>query len=477
MKKLYTFHLIALLSTLYVFSCTSGDQTADNRPNIVFIMADDMGYGDPGCYNTASKIPTPHIDRLAAEGMRFSNAHAPGSWCVPSRYGLLTGQYPLRRDLSLQREKSLIDPDQPTIASVLKKNGYTTICVGKWHLGFDNFLTTDYIQPLKGGPLSHGFDTFFGMHASLDIPPYFYIENERVLAPPSDSIGASHSEGWTPIQGAFWRAGKISPGFVHAQVLPTFIEKSVEFIEKHDNKQPFFLYLALAGPHTPWLPAATYHNSSRAGLYGDFIVQIDQAVGEILQKLDDLSLAGNTLIIFTSDNGPVWYPQDEARYNHESNGMLSGMKADLLEGGHRMPFVVRWPGKIKSGTISDEVICFTDMLATFAAVVNDTLPASYTHDSYNILPVLLSQPYRTPLHSQTIIMNRVIIQDQWKLIEGSGYGGLHFRYSEEDKPAGKESESAGELYDIMSDPGEQYNLYKEHPEIVKRMAEKLHSFN
>jgi len=206
MKKLYTFHLIALLSTLYVFSCTSGDQTADSRPNIVFIMADDMGYGDPGCYNTASKIPTPHIDRLAAEGMRFSNAHAPGSWCVPSRYGLLTGQYPLRRDLSLQREKSLIDPDQPTIASVLKKNGYTTICVGKWHLGFDNFLTTDYIQPLKGGPLSHGFDTFFGMHASLDIPPYFYIENERVLAPPSDSIGASHSEGWTPIQGAFWRA-------------------------------------------------------------------------------------------------------------------------------------------------------------------------------------------------------------------------------------------------------------------------------
>jgi arylsulfatase A len=453
--------------------CNSDAKKPSDHPNIIFILADDMGYGDAGCYNPESGIPTPNIDRLAAEGMRFSNAHSPGSWCVPSRYGLLTGQYPIRRDMSLQKEKCLIDPGQPTIATILKKHGYFTICIGKWHLGFDNFSNADYRQPLTGGPIEHGFDYFFGMHASLDIPPYFYIENDHAVEPPTDSIEASHSGDWTRIQGAFWRAGKIAPGFVHEQVLPAFLNKSTELIEKRADDQPFFLYLALSGPHTPWLPEKKFTNKSRAGLYGDFVVQIDQVVGKILQKLDELALAGNTLIIFTSDNGPVWYPQDEKRFHHESNGLLRGMKADLLEGGHRMPFIARWPGNIKAGSVSDEVICFTDMLATFAALVNDTLPGGFIYDSYNLLPVLRGEPYPGPLHKETIVMNHVIFEDKWKLIEGSGYGGLHFLFSKEGKPPQK---SAGELYDIFADPGEQQNLYKKHPEIVKKLSEDLQGF-
>jgi len=453
--------------------CNSSEQEQPDHPNIIFILADDMGYGDAHCYNPSSMIPTPNIDRLAAEGMRFTNAHSPGSWCVPSRYGLLTGQYPIRRDMSLQKEKSLIDAGQPTIASVLKTHGYYTICIGKWHLGFDNFLNSNFKQPLTGGPIDHGFDYFFGMHASLDIPPYFYIENDRAVEPPTDSIKASHSDDWTRIQGAFWRAGRIAPDFVHEQVLPTFVNKSKELIAAQRGNQPFLLYLALSGPHTPWLPEKKFTNKSRAGLYGDFVVQIDQVVGEILQELDDLDLAGNTLIFFSSDNGPVWYPQDEKRFKHESNGMLRGMKADLLEGGHRMPFIARWPGKIKPGSVSDEVICFTDMLATFSALVNDTLSGSYTHDSYNLLPVLRSEPYPQPLHKETIVMNHVIFQDKWKLIEGSGYGGLHFLFSKEGKPVEK---YAGELYDILSDPGEQHNLYEKYPDIVKKLTEDLQRF-
>jgi arylsulfatase A-like enzyme len=476
MLKLTAFLNFSLFPLFFLIGCITDENTNPDRPNIIFILADDMGYGDPGCYNPASAIPTPNIDRLAAEGIRFTNAHAPGSWCVPSRYGLLTGQYPLRADLTLQSKQSLIAADQPTIASILRDNGYFTGCIGKWHLGFTDFQQSDYVAPLKGGPVDHGFNEFFGIHASLDIPPYFFIQQDRIVEAPTDSIRANYTEGTTPIQGAFWRAGKIAKSFVHKEVLPTFIKKSVQFLEQQRNNQPFFLYLAFSGPHTPWLPAEAVTGKSQAGLYGDFVVQIDQAVGEIIQKLEDLKISQNTLIFVTSDNGPVWYPQDEDRYGHESNGFLRGMKTDLLEGGHRVPFIARWPGHITPGTVSDEVICFTDMLATFTSLVKDTLPSWYTDDSYNILPVLLSQPYSKPLHAETIIMDRVIIQEKWKLILGSGYGNLHFRYSNLPQPADSDVEVEGELYQIRTDPGEMNNLYTKHPEVAQRLRNRLQSF-
>jgi len=448
------------------------------KPNIVFIMADDMGYGDPGCYNPESKTPTPNIDQLAAEGIRFTNAHSSGASCIPARYGLLTGRYPFRVDLNKQKFTSLIDPGRITIASILKKHGYHTACIGKWHLGFNEGRNTDCNTPLHGGPIDHGFDYFFGMHASLDIPPYFYIENDHCVAAPTQIIEERHSPGVKPIQGAFWRRGKIAPNFKHEEVLPKFTHKAINFIEQHQKdspEQPFFLYFALPAPHTPWLPLDQFKGKSKAGDYGDFVVQVDDAIGQVLQTINRLGLKDNTLVFFTSDNGPVWFDEDIKKYNHRSADGLRGMKIDAWEGGHRMPFIARWPGKIKPGTVSDETICFTDMLATFAAIMGDTLPENAGEDSYNILPVLLGQKHKTPLREATVIENRVIIQGDWKLIFGSGMGGLTRRYAtninKEQAPKTK-----GELYNLKDDLSEKRNLYDEHPEIVERLTKLMEKY-
>ena len=260
-----------LLGAVACNQASKSDTRKEQLPNIVFILADDMGYGDPRCFNPDSKISTPAIDKLAEEGMRFTDAHSPGAWCVPSRYGLLTGQYPLRQVMKTQRG-GLIAPDRPTIASLLKRNGYRTGMVGKWHLGFDgvaDWAEADYAQPLRGGPVDRGFDYFFGMHASLDIPPYFYIENKNVVAAPTDSIAGHQSDdATTPISGAFWRAGKIAPGFRHVEVLPTFLEKATAFIDSNAAEaaeEPFFLYLALTAPHTPWVPTPAFAGKSQVG--------------------------------------------------------------------------------------------------------------------------------------------------------------------------------------------------------------------
>jgi len=478
MKKIHRrqfLQSLGLASASLLFTGCARSRTSKN-PNIVFIMADDMGYGDPGCYNPDSKTSTPHIDRLAQQGIRFTNAHSPGTLCVPARYGLLTGRYPFRTDIAKHQVTSLIEPGRMTIGSLLQKNGYYTACIGKWHLGFDNINTIDYSKPMTGGPVDHGFDEFFGMHASLDIPPYYFIKNNFPVQPPTNDIGASHSEGVTPIQGEFWRAGKIAPGFKHDEVLSVFKEKALDFLNKQKKDRAFFMYLALAAPHTPWLPTGKFRGTSKAGEYGDFVVQVDDAIGQVLAKLEKLGFTKNTIVIFTSDNGPVWYEQDIKQYNHRSTGFLKGMKADAWEGGHRMPFIARWPGHIKPGSESDEVICFTDMLATFAEIVGDTLPEYAGEDSYSILPVLLQQNYNKPLRQATVIEDRAIIQGEWKLILGSGLGGLHARYSSELQSKKKEGDKTGELYNIKADPSEIHNLYEQHPEIVSRLYQLLETY-
>jgi len=441
-------------------------------PNIIFILADDMGYGDPGCYNPQSKTPTPNINRLASQGIRFTNAHSPGSVCVPTRYGLLTGRYPFRRDQKENRGTSLIEPGRLTLGSLLQKHGYKTACVGKWHLGFDNLSNIDYTEPFRGGPVDRGFDYFFGMHASLDIPPYYYIENDRCVEPPTDRIEASFSEGVTPIQGAFWREGKIAPGFKHDEVLPTFLDKATIFIKNQQTHEaPFFLYFALTAPHTPWLPTEKYKGQSQAGDYGDFVAQVDAAIGRIMKTLEETRLDSNTLLFFTSDNGPVWYEQDVKRYDHKSTHFLKGMKGDGWEGGHRMPFIARWPGKIAPNSISHENICFTDMLATFAALMGDELPKNAEEDSFNILPALVGQEFKKPIREAIVIENRAIIQGDWKLIFGRGRGGLNRRYTKEQIKDFELKGQKGELYNLKEDPSEQKNLYNERPEIVRHLSE------
>ncbi|MHC4995436.1 MAG: sulfatase-like hydrolase/transferase, partial [Planctomycetota bacterium] len=312
------------LALVLVFFLTAA-ALAVQRPNIVYIMVDDMGYGDPTCYNPESKTPTPNIDRLARDGMRFTDAHAAGTTCVPSRFGLMTGKYPFRGDLDNRKKGGPVIPEgRLTLPGMLKRAGYATAMVGKWHLGMEHEKEPGN-KRLSGGPVDRGFDTFFGMPASLDIPPYYYIRGARAIDPPTDRAGdnASMELGWTRIQGAFWRAGGQAPGFRHEDVLDVFQKESIKRLRAHQKEalgKPIFLYVPLTGPHTPWLPFKEYKGKSGAAMYGDFVMSVDHVVGAILDELDKLEMADDTMVVFTSDNGPVWYDNDEEKYDHVSTG-------------------------------------------------------------------------------------------------------------------------------------------------------------
>ncbi len=466
-----------VLSALFAFVAGPGLAVhAADAPHIVFILADDMGYGDPGCYNPNSKIPTPHIDRLARQGMRFTDAHAAGAVCHPSRYGLMTGRSPFRADTSPWRRRPVIAEDRMTIASLLESRGYRTAMVGKWHLGFKE---NGYTNPLPGGPVDRGFDTFFGIRASTDIPPYFYIRNDRAVAPPTEHIDENHSEGWSPVQGAFWRAGGIAPGMKLHDVLPRFTDEAVKVIEGHRKiaaRQPLMLYLAYPAPHTPWLPSAEFQGRSQAGMYGDFTAMVDAMIGRVLEAIDEAGMADDTLVMFSSDNGPVWYDKDIERFGHDSAGGLRGMKGDAWEAGHRMPFIVRWPGKVKPGSVSDQTICFTDMLATFAAVVGADLPEHAGPDSCSVLPVLLGtqpedKPIRGPLVTPSANGTLIVRSGRWKLITTLGSGG----FSKPARVAKKSDGPKGQLYDLAVDRAETTNVYLRHPNVVQRLEKELAS--
>jgi arylsulfatase A-like enzyme len=457
--------LLMLLAIVLLAPATATAET----PNIVFILADDMGYGDPGCNNPESKTPTPNIDRLAADGVRFTDAHAPGALCVPSRYGLLTGRHPMRARLRPGRE-ACIEEDRLTLASMLRARGYRTAMIGKWHLGFDDARDHDWTEPATGGPVDRGFDTYFGIPASLDIPPYFYVRDRTAVAAPTDTIAASATDGWSPIQGAFWRAGGVAPGFDHAQVLPRLTDEAVSVIDEHRvDDGPLFLYVALPAPHTPWLPLPPYRGQTDAGMYGDFVLQVDDTVGRILGALDRRGLRDDTLVVFSSDNGPVWYDADEARFGHRSTGLLRGMKADAWEGGHRVPFVARWPGAIPADSVSHQTLCLTDMMATFASIVGTSLPPDAGEDSYDMLPALrgATAPVRdVTLHKKGATAIRA---GRWKLITHLGSGGFSKPGRVDPAPGGP----GGQLYDLDADPGETNNRWSDEPAVVARLEARL----
>lgn len=452
------------------------DQPIDgSNPNIVVILADDMGYGDVSSYNPNSKIKTPFIDQLAKEGIRFIDAHSGGSSCIPSRYALLTGRFATRRSMGLSNGP-LIEEGRMTVASMLRDQGYATAMVGKWHLGFDPFLQNkdvpaDYSKPLKGGPLDCGFDSFFGMHASLDLPPYFYIKDRNPVSPPTAEIPASSSvgdrDGWNRIQGAFWRSGKIAPGLKLDQVTPRFFAEAINVIENHEadnSDRPLFLYLALPSPHTPWLPLEEFQGESEAGMYGDFVQQVDAGIGRVLDALKKHDMHQNTLVIFSSDNGPVWYEKDIEKFGHDAVGGLRGMKFSSWEGGHRMPFLVRWPAKIARGKTCRQPIVFSDILATLAKVIGaKPIPPDMAEDSVSFLPYLLDAD-KLPSERPPIIHNRMTIRDgEWKLILSR-------------KNARTTETGPDELYNLGSDLSEQVNLISQHPEIAERLRAKLSAF-
>ncbi len=455
--------------------CEEVNKEKSGLPHIVIILVDDMGYGDPGCYNSESKIPTPHIDRIAREGMRFTDAHAAGALCHPSRYGLMTGRYPFRTDLSAWREKPTIESDRVTLPSMLRSRGYHTAMVGKWHLGFRE---TNYQNPLPGGPVDRGFDSFFGIRASTDIPPYFYIRDRHAVVPPTDTISASSSEGWSPIQGAFWRAGGIAPGMDLRDVLPGFTEEAISVIRSHvagdGREKPLMLYLAYPSPHTPWLPAKEYEGKSGAGMYGDFMMMVDAEIGRVIAALDDAGLLEDLLLVFSSDNGPVWYDRDTERFDHDSSGGLKGMKGDAWEGGHRMPFIVRWPGYVEQGSVSEQVIGFTDLFATLAEITGAEPEEDAGPDSYSFLRVLrgsqpVDQPIRPPLVLQSANGAMTIRSGEWKLIDQLGSGG----FSEPGFLQPGPGDPSGQLYHLSEDPFETINLYDVRPDQVARLKAEM----
>ncbi len=444
---------------------------AAKHPNIVYILADDMGYGDLGCYNAGSKIPTPHMDRIAREGMRFTDAHSPSAVCTPTRYGILTGRYCWRTDLKAGvvwgYSKNLIDPERLTVGKLLQAHGYHTGGVGKWHLGLGGDPEADYSKPFALSPISHGFDYYFGIPASLDMKPYCYIENDRPTQEPT-----LHHAGSERGKGGFWRAGPISPDFKHEEVLPTFAAKAVSFIEEHAKAtpdKPFFLYFPLSAPHAPWLPIASAKGRSKVGDYGDFVVQVDDTVGRVLEALDKHGLADNTLLVLTSDNGAdKRYIRPE--YQHSVNHYLRGQKSDVWDGGHRVPFIVRWPGKVQPGSTSGAIVCLSDLMATCADLLGAALPDDAGEDSFSILPALLGEKRDAPIRPATVhhsIYGAFAIRvGRWKLVLGKGSGG----WTEGEGP------EAGQLYDVESDVSERNNLYEKRPDIVVQLTALLEKY-
>lgn len=461
-----------------MLGCSVAVSAAPSKPNVVIILADDMGYGDPGCYNKDSKTPTPHIDRLASQGMRFTDAHTPASLCTPTRYGLLTGRYSWRTSLARGvlngYSPILIEPGRTTLASLLKQHGYTTAGLGKWHLGLGTDARTDYSKRLRPGPNAFGFDYFFGIPASLDMPPYVFVENEGVTEAPTQTIAAGEMR--RNGGGGFWREGAIAPGFRHIDVLPTLTERAVDFVKKQTKSKPFFLYFALNAPHTPWMPTDEFRGKSMADYYGDFVAQVDATVGRVMKALDEAGLAGDTLIIYTSDNGAHWLPGDIEKWGHRANGPLRGQKSDIWEGGHRVPFIVRWPDKIKAGSRSDELICLTDVMATTAAILGVKLPDNAGEDSFDISPALLDRKRKQPIREAIVHHSGdgtfAIRQGPWKLAMALGSHGFSEPKNIKPEPGGP----TGQLYNMEKDPAESDNVWQQNPDVVARLTALLEKY-
>lgn len=450
--------------------------SAQQKPNIIYILADDLGYGDVSCLNSQSAWKTPHIDALAREGMLFTDAHSGSAVCTPTRYGILTGRYswrtPLQNGVLWSYDSMLIRKNRATVASLLKNAGYQTACIGKWHLGLDwQKEGTEKValqKPLQFGPTDVGFDFFYGIAASLDIPPYVYIQNNRVTA---HTIGHTESSRGK----AFWREGPIGDDFQHDQVLTHLNDRAIEYIKTASaKKEPFFLYYPLTAPHTPILPSRKWLGKSGTTEYGDFVLMVDELVGEIVQTVKDAGIEDETLIIFTSDNGfsPAAIGEELLSAGHNPSYVFRGAKADIYEGGHRIPFIVKWPQKITPNSQTTKTVCLTDLMATAANITGQPLQDNEGEDSYSLLPLLLQQGnYKRPytIH-HSIDGNFAIRNGKWKLIYAYGSGG----WSAPTEKAAKEMNLPPvQLYDLESDIGETKNVASLHPEVVNTLGAAL----
>jgi arylsulfatase A len=480
--------------------------TPDARPvNIVFILADDLGYGDVGCYNPASKVPTANIDKLAAEGIRFTDAHAPSTVCTPSRYSLLTGRMEFRAGMrgvfAGAGGPSLIEEGRLTLPEMLRRKGYATACFGKWHIGLTFFdkdgkpinksdlesvKRIDYSRSIPDSPIHRGFDQFFGTACCPGTDwLYAYIDGDRIPVPPTHILDRTGLPQHPYSKDN--RPGMIAPGYDLEKLDLLFLDKSQKFLREHVKShpgKPFFLFHSCSSVHLPSFAADQFKGKTKAGPHGDFIFELDYVVGELLKTLDRLGVADNTLVMFSSDNGPETTSVINMRKDYEHDGARPwrGMKRDQWEGGHRIPLIARWPGKVKPGSTTDQMTSLTDIMATCGAIVGAELPNNAAEDSYNMFPVFLgrqsSEPVRTYLLQQTTSLAKSIRRGRWKYLDHKGSGGNNYN-SEDLKPFAlpdTEPDAPSQLYDLQTDPGETHNVYFEHPDIVTELKRQLDTF-
>lgn len=475
-QKQSNIHLQSILMSVcgVALLSTSALAKEHKNPNIVFILADDLGYGDVYALNKDSKLTTTNIDRLAKNGVVFTDAHSSSAVCTPTRYGILTGRYNWRSTLKSGvlngYSTALIPSERKTLPSILKEKNYLTACIGKWHLGWtwDNIGkgkdSINFSKPIKNGPTTLGFDYFYGISGSLDMDPYVYVENDRPTALPNR---ITENKGMKT-----WRKGPTASDFDHQQTLPNLIDHAEKYIaEKSKNDDPFFLYLPLTAPHTPILPDKNYQGKSGLNAYGDFVLMVDEMVGRVMDALEKAGITENTLLVFTSDNGcsPSANFEELQSKGHNPSYIFRGHKADLFDGGHRIPCIVTWPAKIKAHLVS-QTICLNDFMATFSALTGYQLKDNEGEDSYNILPLLLkSSPQKTIREAtvhHSIDGNFTIRKGEWKLLFSAGSGGWSYPKSN-DKII--KSLPPYQLYNLKSDPSESKNLCDQYPEKVNEL--------
>ncbi len=477
------------------------------RPNIVFILADDLGYGDAQCYNADSKVPTPNIDALAKQGMRFTDAHTPSSVCTPTRYAFLAGRYTWRTRLKSGVlwgwDKPLLEDDRTTLPEMLRGTHaqYATAAIGKWHLGWvwmgqdgkpiqgriprnqasKAAEMVDFTKPVGGGPTEHGFDSYFGDDVP-NFPPYTFIENDRLQVIPSEMKPNT----------MFGDPGPMSPGWDLQVVQPTITAKVIEYIMSREQRgEPFFLYMPLNIPHTPIVPDKPYLGKSQAGRYGDFVAQVDGIVGRVMQALEEAKLSENTIVVFTSDNGSPARdghakPDAQGRvkgathhsvtknHGHVPNAPWRGLKADIWEAGHRVPHIVRWPGVVQAGKVNDELICLVDWYATLADIHGVKLADDQAEDSFSFFNLLNggTVPNRKSLIHHSGNGTFAIRRGDWKLIEANlGSGG----FSKPSRIKPKADGPQGQLYNLADDPKETNNLWLDQPDKVKELLDELNA--
>ncbi len=492
------FVLPSFCLALTATALTTAGAATPARPNFIYILADDLGYGDVRCLNLQGKIATPHIDRLAAAGMRFTDAHSSSAVCTPTRYGLMTGRYNWRSRLKsgVQGGMSpdLIEPGRATVASFLKDEGYKTACIGKWHLGFDwkrkagtppftdkiekgsDGWNADFTKPFGGGPLAVGFERYFGIAASLDMVPYTFLENDHVVELPSLDKSFPMTAGKD--KPGKTRLGPAAVSFEAENVLPELTKRALAFI--HESAQPsregkpFFLYLPLNAPHTPIVPSAQWRGKSGISPYADFVMETDATLGSILDALQKTGLQENTMVVMTSDNGcsPQADFAELATYGHHPSFTFRGTKADVFDGGHHVPFIASWPGTIPAGSETKELVCLNDWFATVADILGKTLPENTAEDSISILPLLRGEKnsVRKTLVHHSVNGTFAIRQGPWKLILASDSGGWSTPLP--GSPAAKQLPSS-QLYNMDADGAEALNQAAENPEIVARLTKQL----